>query len=74
MVVIVDIVNTQRVLVDGMGSFPRVVFPLARLTLTKIVVPILRGARTGTLTKVAGKFGLQEKWIATAVQQKLDKF
>ena len=29
LIVIVDILDTKRVLVDGMGKFPRVIFPLA---------------------------------------------
>ena len=51
MVVIVDMADQSRVLVDGMGNFPRVMYPLKRLNLTKLRVPILRGARTGTLKK-----------------------
>lgn len=74
MVVIVDIADTKRVLVDGMGKFPRVIYPLERLTLTKLRVPVLRGARTGTLTKAAKTFELEKKWLATKVQQKLARF
>jgi ribosomal protein L14E/L6E/L27E len=50
-VVIVDIADSDTVLVDGPTSnFPRVLYPLKRLTLTSLRVPnILRGARTGTL-------------------------
>ena len=56
MVVIVDFVDINRVMVDGMGSFPRVFYPLKRLTLTKLkVANILKGARTGTLKKEAEK-------------------
>jgi len=56
MVVIVDFVDINRVMVDGMGSFPRVLYPLKRLTLTKLkVANILKGARTGTLKKEAEK-------------------
>jgi len=52
MVVIVDFVDINRVMVDGMGQFPRVLYPLKRLTLTKLkVANILKGARTGTLKK-----------------------
>ena len=74
MVVIVDIADTKRVLVDGMGKFPRVVYPLERLTLTKLLVPVLRGARTGTLVKAAKTYELDKKWLATKVQQKLARF
>ena len=56
MVVIVDFVDINRVMVDGMGAFPRVLYPLKRLTLTKLrVANILKGARTGTLKKEAEK-------------------
>lgn len=74
MLVIVDIADTKRVLVDGMGKFPRVIMPLERLTLTKLVVPVLRGARTGTLVKAAKTYELEKKWMATKVQQKLARF
>merc|ERR1712022_14004 len=56
MLVIVDIVDMNRVLVDGLGHFPRVIYPLKRLTLTRLRLPILRGARTGTLRKAAAAF------------------
>jgi ribosomal protein L14E/L6E/L27E len=36
LVVIVDIVDQNRVLVDGLKAFPRVVYPLRRLTLTRL--------------------------------------
>lgn len=52
-------------MVDGLKSFPRVMFPLRRLTLTKLRVPILRGARTSTLAKAAKAFNLDTKWAET---------
>ena len=49
-VVIVDIADANRVLVDEPSTgFPRCLYPLKRLTLTNLKVKILRGARTGTL-------------------------
>ena len=49
-VVIVDIADTHRVLVDGPTTgFPRTLYPLKRLTLTKFKLNLLRGARTSTL-------------------------
>ena len=49
-VVIVDIADMNRVLVDGPTTgFHRVLYPLRRLTLTKLKVSILRGARTSTV-------------------------
>ena len=47
---------------------------LARLTCTKLALPILRGCRTGTLAKAAKKFDLDAKWKKTSVCQKMDKF
>merc|ERR1712110_807366 len=61
LVVIVDIADQNRVLVDG-DDFPRVLYPLKRLTPTKIVVPISKGSRTGTLQAAAEEFGLEKKW------------
>ena len=74
MVVIVDIVDTNRVLVDGMKDFPRVIYPLIRLNLTKLRIPLLRGARTGTLTKAAAKFGLDAKWAENKQNQKMKRY
>ena len=49
-VVIVDIADMNRVLVEGPTSgFPRVLYPLRRLTITRLLVPLTRGARSGTL-------------------------
>jgi len=47
-VIIVDIADSHRVLVDGPTTgFPRTLYNLKRLSLTKLKVPIPRGARTG---------------------------
>ena len=50
-VIIVDIADERRVLVDGpTTSFPRVLYPVKRLTLTNLkVTGVLKGARTGTV-------------------------
>ena len=68
--VIVDIIDRKKVFVDG-TDFPRVVYPLRRLTLTKFKVPILRGARTSTLTKAVAKMELKKKWEASSAYKKL---
>jgi large subunit ribosomal protein L14e len=48
--VIVEIVDHNRVLVDGPTTgFPRLVYPIKRLSLTSINLPLLAGARTGTV-------------------------
>ena len=70
---IVDMVDMNRVLVDGLGHFPRVMYPLRRLTLTRLRIPILRGARTGTLKKAAATFELDKKWAATNACVKLER-
>ena len=50
LVVIVDIADINRVLIDGPTSgIPRTLYPLKRLTLTTLKVKILNGARTSTL-------------------------
>ena len=69
-VVIVDIADESRVLVDG-ENFPRCVFPTRRLSLTKLKVTLPRGARTSTLLKVVKEAGLAEKWAATPIAKKL---
>jgi len=66
-------VDTNRVLVDGLAHFPRVIYPLRRLTLTRLRIPVLRGARTGTLKKAAAKFELERKWTETRACQKLER-
>ena len=64
-------IDMNRVLVDGIGHFPRVIYPLRRLTLTRLRISILRGARTGTVRKAAAKFELDKKWAETRACQKL---
>ena len=74
MVTIVDFVDFTRVLVDGNGSFPRTIYPLKRLTLTRLRIPILRGCRSGTLAKAAKTFDLNKKWADCKTKQKMDRF
>ena len=74
LVVIVDMVDMNRVLVDGMGKFPRVIYPLKRLNLTRLMVPgVLRGCRTGTLTKAVKAYDLDDKWSKTPAFLKMDR-
>ena len=70
LVVIVDFADHGRALIDG-ENFPRVLYPIKRLTLTKLVVPLQRGSRTGTLLKAIEEFKLNEKWAETPVAKKL---
>ena len=69
-VVIVDVADQNRVLVDG-ENFPRTLYPLKRLTLTKLKVDIARGARTGTLAKVTKAADLAGQWKKTSIARKL---
>jgi large subunit ribosomal protein L14e len=66
-------VDSARVLVDGLKHFPRCIYPLSRLTLTRLRLPILRGCRTGTLEKAAKAFDLDTKFNATKAAQKLER-
>merc|ERR1711935_414989 len=74
MVVIVDMADRNRVLVDGLGNFPRVMYPLRRLTLTKLRLQILRGARTSTVAKAAKAFDLNAKWEKSPAFLKMRRF
>ena len=74
MVVIVDFVDYTKVMVDGLTNFPRVVYPLKRLTLTKMKLPLLRGARTGTVAKAAKAYDLDTKWKAQPTNKKMERF
>merc|ERR1719198_2738032 len=74
MVVVVDIADMNTVLVDGLKGFPRVIYPLKRLTLTQLRIPLLRGARTGTLAKAAAKFGLDAEWAKNKANIKMQKY
>merc|ERR1719453_2945817 len=72
MCVIVDIRDQNCVLVDG-PNFPRVLYPVKRLTLTKLRIPIFRGARTGTVIKACNTAKLEAQWQGTATFKKLAK-
>lgn len=73
LVVIVDWVNAKQVLVDGEG-FPRCLYPVRRLTLTKYVVPgLLRGARSSNVLKAAKKFELAKKFAACPPALKMEQ-
>ena len=71
-VVIVDIADQNRVLVDG-EDFPRVLYPLKRLTLTKLLVPLSKGARPGTLEAASEEYELEKKWGETPTAKMLAK-
>ena len=68
--IIVDIRDQNCVLVDG-PNFPRVLYPLKRLTLTNFKVPMLRGARTKTVLKAFTEHKLTNKWEESAPAKKI---
>ena len=73
LLVIFGILDAQRVLVDGLKNFPRVIYPLKRLKLTRIKLPkVLRGARTGTVAAAAKEFNLDEAWSKTSFAKRFD--
>ena len=63
---IVDIVSDKRVLVDGEG-IQRQVIPIARLQLTRQVVKIGRGARTGAVRKIISKEQVAQNFAKTSL-------
>lgn len=65
---IVDIVSDKRVLVDG-ENIQRQVIPIARLQLTKQLVKIGRGARTGTVRKIISKENVAQTYAKTTIGQ-----
>jgi len=71
--VIVEVVDHKRVLIDSPDTaVPRQSFPLARLTLTSIVIPSLpRGSRTGTVAKLWEKAGVESKWADSTYAKKI---
>jgi large subunit ribosomal protein L14e len=63
---IVDIVTDKRVLVDGEG-IQRQVIPISRLQLTRQVVKIGRGARTGSVRKIIAKEQVAQNFTKTTL-------
>ena len=76
MVVIVDMLDITRVLVDSPdGKMPRLIYPLKRLTLTKLKIKsVLRGCRTGTLKKLAADQDIAASFKKTPVALKMAKY
>jgi large subunit ribosomal protein L14e len=69
---IVDILNDKRVLVDGEG-IQRQVIPIRRLQLTRQVVKIGRGARTGKLRAAIAKEGVAKKFADSSLGRSFAK-
>ena len=68
--VIVDILNENRVLIDGQ-HIKRQLIPVRRLRLTGTVVKIGRGARTGSVKQVLEKEQVQTKWENSPLGKKI---
>lgn len=66
MATIVDILNDKRVLVDGEG-IKRQVIPIRRLQLTKQVVKVGRGARTGSVRAAIAKENVAAKFAESSI-------
>lgn len=63
---IVDIVTDKRVLVDGEG-IQRQVIPISRLQLTRQVLKLGRGARTGAVRKIIAKENVAQTFAKTTL-------
>mmetsp|Transcript_60542 Transcript_60542/g.187569 ORF Transcript_60542/g.187569 Transcript_60542/m.187569 type:complete len:133 (-) Transcript_60542:118-516(-) len=74
MCTIIDIVDQQRVVVDGPESVTGVarhMMPIRRLSLTDFKANIIRGAREKTLRQGLEKGDIMAKWSATSWAKKL---
>ena len=65
---IVDIITDKRVLIDG-ENIQRQSIPIRRLQLTKQVVKIGRGIRSGKLSKQIAKENVQKKFNESPIGQ-----
>lgn len=76
LVVIIDMLDINRVLIDSVdGSMPRVIYPLKRLTLTKILMAkAQKGCRTGTLKKLNKGQNVVEEFKKTSAAIKMAKY
>ena len=70
-VLVVDWADSKKILVEG-DKFPRCMYPLRRLTLTKVNIKLNRGARSGAVQKAWKDQKVSEKWAATNPAMKLD--
>ena len=76
LVVIVDMLDITRVLIDSTdGKMPRVIYPLKRLTLTKLKVnKVHRGCRTGQLKKLVKDNDISAAFAKTPAAIKMAKY
>merc|ERR1712147_525311 len=61
-VLVVDWADAKKILIEG-AKFPRCLYPLRRLTMTKVKIPLNRGARSGAVQKAwaAKKVDVKQK-------------
>ncbi len=72
LVVIVDILNTSRVLVDGPTTgVRRQEISIHRIQLTDFVLSVPRGIKRHALKKAIEDFGLDKKWAESANGRKI---
>ena len=72
--VIVEIINTSRVLVDGPTTgVRRQELSLRRVSLTDYVLDVPRGVKSAALRKAVEDFGLVKKWEETPYARKLQR-
>lgn len=72
--VIVDLINTSRVLVEGPTTgVRRQELSLRRVSLTEFVLNVPRGVSSANLKKAVEEFGLTNKWEATPFGKKLQR-
>ncbi len=72
LVTIVDIVTDKRVLVDG-ESVQRQVIPISRLQLTRQVLKLGRGARTGSVKKIIAKENVAKKFSESSLGKSYER-
>ncbi len=72
--VIVEIISTNRVLIDGPTTgVKRQEISLRRVTLTDIVIPIARGVKTAALKKVVEEKKVSENFLTTSLGKRQAK-
>ena len=69
---IVDIITDKRVLIDGEG-IARQSIPIRRLQLTREVLKVGRGVRSGKLAKIIAKENVQKKFDDSSIGQSYAK-
>jgi large subunit ribosomal protein L14e len=70
--VIVDILNTTRVLIDGPTTgVRRQEISVNRIQLTEFVLSVSRGVKRTALKKAIEDFGLDKKWAEAAVGKRI---